>query len=113
MPYKDKEKNKKYQKQYRKKYYIKNKKIERERIKIRKQELLKWFREYKSQLYCIKCGENDIACIDFHHKKDKIYSVTDMVHRGWSKENILKEIHKCVVLCANCHRKLHYKADVA
>jgi len=25
------------------------------------------------------------------------------------KDDILKEINKCEVLCSNCHKKLHYK----
>lgn len=25
-----------------------------------------------------------------------------------TEENLKKEINKCVVLCSNCHRKLHY-----
>lgn len=28
--------------------------------------------------------------------------------RNLSIENLKKEINKCVVLCSNCHRKLHY-----
>jgi hypothetical protein len=31
-----------------------------------------------------------------------------MVTSNYSKERIKKEIDKCIVLCANCHRKEHY-----
>jgi predicted HNH restriction endonuclease len=30
-----------------------------------------------------------------------------MIHDGYSKERVIDEIEKCVVLCANCHRKFH------
>lgn len=65
--------------------------------------------EYKSELKCQVCGENDIVCLDFHHNNpdEKEYNISHMVSRGYSKERIMKEINKCSVLCANCHRKLH------
>ena len=57
---------------------------------------------------CIKCGEADPACLDFHHvdasKKEANLSVA-VAH--WSISRLQKEMAKCVMLCANCHRKLH------
>lgn len=29
-----------------------------------------WFLEYKSTLSCERCGENSVACLDFHHPSD-------------------------------------------
>jgi len=55
-----------------------------------------------------KCGENYSACLEFHHNiKSKEINISDAISRGWSMERIMKEIEKCIVLCANCHRKLH------
>ena len=69
----------------------------------------KWFDELKSTYYCIKCGENNPLCLDFHHRDpvEKKYELAYMGVRGYSKEKILAEIDKCDVLCANCHRKNH------
>jgi predicted HNH restriction endonuclease len=33
-----------------------------------------------------------------------------MVARGYSWENLLKEAEKGIIVCANCHRKIH--ADI-
>lgn len=71
-----------------------------------------WFRsEILSQYKCIQCGEDHPACLDFHHRdpttKDK--EVSRMLSLNHGKERILNEVAKCDVLCANCHRKLHYK----
>jgi len=31
-----------------------------------------------------------------------------MIARNWSRKRILDEVAKCIVLCANCHRKMHW-----
>ena len=68
-----------------------------------------WFSEYKSKLKCESCGETHPATFDFHHidKSKKIDCISVLVAQG--KYKILKEeLKKCKVLCANCHRKLHW-----
>ena len=50
------------------------------------------------------------AIIDFHHKKDKKkeMAISFMVANGYSIAKIKEELSKCQVVCANCHRKIHY-----
>lgn len=91
-------------------YYESNKDKILARNKAYKLKIRKWFREYKKKLSCERCGESHYACLEFHHyKKKKEKAVSTMVANGYSKKNILKEIAKCEVVCANCHRKIHYK----
>ena len=58
---------------------------------------------------CLVCGENDPVVLDFHHrgnvKKDD--HVMRMAGRRISIERVRAELGKCVVLCANCHRRVH------
>lgn len=58
---------------------------------------------------CAICGETDVACLDFHHnnKDSKNICVSTMAANAYSEKRILQEIQKCIVLCSNCHRKLH------
>lgn len=67
----------------------------------------------KQESGCSLCGENHIACLDFHHinPSDKVRGISQMITSSYSWDTILKEIEKCVVLCSNCHRKLHYEID--
>ena len=62
-------------------------------------------------LSCIKCGEDHPAVLDFHHTdpSTKESEVSDLVGNGSSMVKIKQEIDKCIVLCSNCHRKLHWK----
>jgi hypothetical protein len=74
-------------------------------------ERRKWYEELKETLKCEKCGENHPATLDFHHIDSQIkdFGVAAGVTRlNLSKTKILEEISKCIVLCSNCHRKLHY-----
>lgn len=61
---------------------------------------------------CTDCGELDPACLDFHHvdstKKDANLSVA-VAH--WSIKRLQTEMAKCVILCSNCHRKLHWREN--
>ena len=98
------------QKVIRKESYERNKKTTYERNKRNKDKNIIWFKEYKSSLKCSKCDENHPSCLDFHHidKSTKKYDVSEMIHGTYSRKLIIEEIEKCVILCANCHRKRHY-----
>lgn len=58
---------------------------------------------------CAQCGEPDQSCLDFHHldPTSKHDTVANLIYGQASNDMILTEIEKCIVLCANCHRKLH------
>ena len=76
--------------------------------KQRRLEVRNKYQEYKKTLKCSVCGEKDWICLDFHHTDPNTKDGTiGAIVRSWSFERIVKEIEKCNVLCANCHRKLH------
>ena len=76
-----------------------------------RKERLEWWLEYKKQFKCERCKNDDTRVLDFHHEDAKVkeYNVSEMACRGLSKETIMKELEKCVCLCSNCHRILHYE----
>ena len=78
--------------------------------RIRK-ERRAWYLDLKKELKCEKCGIDDFRVLDFHHKNpsDKEMEVSLLALRAASKEKILKEIEKCSVICANCHRIEHWE----
>jgi hypothetical protein len=68
-----------------------------------------WFNDYKKTLRCARCPETHPSCLDFHHRnpKTKLFKVGGAAPSGMPREKVMAEIAKCVVLCANCHRKEH------
>lgn len=110
MSYKWKDKKEEYQKEYHAEWYKKNREQVKVRSAQRRQELKEWWREYKSTLKCKKCGECHPATLDFHHvdMEDKEDGLSKILQQGLSKKRVMEEIKKYEVLCANCHRKLHY-----
>ena len=86
----------------RKKRQAANKKWQKKRLDA--------FKELKSTLKCSRCPETHLSCLDFHHvdPSTKEVSVGEVAGR-WSMNKLQKEISKCIILCANCHRKEHYK----
>jgi hypothetical protein len=95
---------------YNKKWYKKHTQERIDYARERTVELSQKLKKYKRDLKCKNCNESHISTLDFHHRdsKEKDFSISEMIRKGYSWERILKEIEKCDVLCSNCHRKLHY-----
>jgi transcription elongation factor Elf1 len=75
----------------------------------RRQRLRAWLFERKRELGCAECGADDASSLDFHHPEDadKKMDVSTMVTYGYGRERLQREIDRCEVLCANCHRREH------
>lgn len=67
------------------------------------------YRETKEKGECLICDEDFKACLVFHHLPDeeKRFEVSKYRNIAPSVEELKREIEKCVLLCANCHRKIH------
>lgn len=58
---------------------------------------------------CCMCGYNKcVEALEFHHldKNEKEESPSTAILR-WSFERAKKELDKCILVCANCHREIH------
>lgn len=95
---------------YVREHYANNKEMYTERNKRNTKIIKEWFEDFKSTLSCVRCGEDHPATFDFHHRNpnDKELEIGNAVANRWTIPRIMKEIEKCDILCANCHRKLHY-----
>lgn len=94
-----------------KKYYNSN--LEKHRAVVTKknketiQKIISWLDEIKS-VGCSLCDETEICVMDFHHidPETKVTEVAQLV-KNCSFKRLVNEINKCVLICANCHRKVH------
>lgn len=82
--------------------HLKNVKERKHRVR---DEAREYVYEYLSQNPCEECGETDPRVLEFHHLEDKDRAVSELVAGGYSLDRIQREINKCKVLCASCHRK--------
>jgi hypothetical protein len=55
---------------------------------------------------CKDCSEDNPVVLEFDHTNPSIksYNVSQMVHDNMTWNSIKKEIDKCEVVCANCHK---------
>ena len=65
---------------------------------------------------CVNCGyKKCIGALEFHHlnPKEKDFSPSHAKLKGKTKgqlkDRIKKELDKCILVCANCHREEHEK----
>jgi hypothetical protein len=72
----------------------------REELRLR---IVDYFRAHP----CVDCGETDLRCLEFDHEpgRGKSANVGDLLRMAATWSRIEREIAKCEVRCANCHRR--------
>ncbi len=61
---------------------------------------------YLSTHPCTACGESDPEVLEFHYKGCKGWIISNLVGGANVLVAIQAEIAQCIVLCANCRRKI-------
>lgn len=75
-------------------------------VKRRKENLKRVFHSK-----CCLCGFSSFSeALEFHHvnPKEKSFGICASNATTKSLEKQLKEMRKCILVCANCHRGIHY-----
>lgn len=110
LPSKDPEKRRETARKASAKWYAANKAKQLEANSAwRKTARQKW-RAFKAKLECVNCGENHPAVLDFHHidrhdpANRKVHALVGAYRFKAAMDEVIK---RCMVLCANCHRKHH------
>lgn len=111
MPYKDPNDPRKKEslKRGSAKHYKENRlKVLINTYQIKQRNRQQWI-DFKRTLKCTFCGEDHPATLDFHHtdptKKDREVSY---YVKNYQYSRAMQEVEKCMVLCSNCHRKVHF-----
>ncbi len=75
------------------------------RQRSRRSTIEKYLKEYKESKGCVDCQEHyPYYVLEFDHLHSKSFGVADYKKYTINLELIKKEIEKCEVVCANCHR---------
>ena len=97
------------QRAYTNEWYTRNRKRQIAKARIRRDhhaaQLRSWVRAYLSDHPCVDCGEANVDLLDFDHLRDKRANVSTLTHVAVSWDVLKREIQKCEVRCANCHRR--------
>lgn len=70
-----------------------------------------WLIDYKKKNKCSKCEITDYRVLEFHHldSKNKEFNIENVFNKRCGLDRIKKEIKKCIIVCGNCHKIIHYK----
>jgi hypothetical protein len=63
-----------------------------------------WLMDYLKSHPCVDCGNDEIVVLEFDHRGDKEANVGDLMRSG-NLATVQREVAKCDVRCANCHRR--------
>ena len=111
MPYLDPKKNA----EYKAFWHQRNKERRRQTIRLRRSSKRQYVYDLKEDKSCLDCGIKYPPYVyDFDHlpqfKKSFPLSSTGM--RDKSMEEIIAEVAKCELVCANCHRHRTYMRSI-
>ena len=90
-------------KEYRETHYQKNRQKYIEKSKRKRKEYRQEFLEFIKTKSCIDCGNSDWRVLEFDHIHNKEYNISAKKSQITLK-SLMKEIDKCDIVCANCHR---------
>jgi hypothetical protein len=119
MPLNDLAKRKEYHAKYMKEiWYPKNKNRHISYMRRNKRRIQEFIDQYKRARSCIDCGFSGKEfpfVLDFDHlegKTTKKFTIGSWSHSVLSIDAVQKEIEKCELVCANCHRKRTFSRAV-
>jgi hypothetical protein len=104
------------QRRYSREHYKKNKELHnsrrRKNNRIYRERNRQFIKDYLREHPCSICGFSDARALDFHHEQEnKRENISDLVRGGRPIEFLMKEVSRCSVVCANCHRILHRERE--
>jgi len=70
-------------------------------IKRNRQKVLAYLKSHP----CVDCGESDPIVLEFDHVRGKKRDIISKLCGRYCWEELEKEISKCDVRCANCHKR--------
>jgi len=111
VPYKDPVKRKAMSKIYKARWYQKNKELTKAQSRENKRKQKNEWDAYKSAMSCSHCGASHPSgvILDFHHvDRTNKQNVSSLI-KDSRFAAAMEEVKKCIPLCANCHRILHWK----
>jgi len=79
------------------------------------QSVMNWRRKAKLKLLeykggvCVRCGyDKCVDALEFHHTNSDGKDFT-IAGKSWSFERLKKEADKCILVCSNCHKEIHFE----
>lgn len=78
--------------------------------------------DYKNASGCSMCGYNECnRSLDFHHvdRNKKLFTINLIIcaikpgiSKGIISPHVKDELDKCIVVCRNCHKSIHFNLDL-
>lgn len=97
------------------KYYSDNREHHQKNVRVNTERYVernrRWVWGILLSSSCKDCGDSDPMILEFDHLGDKVAGISSLIQLPSSLENLQKEINKCDIVCANCHRRRTYSRN--